>query len=175
MLASANAWLEGPGPGLPGLRQLTPEMQRSWATRWQLLWARAVVEDPASVLPDAEALVRDAPESEQAFAAVLAIVRARLGQPTADLEPRIAGAVDRRVGHVHHMLHFLADVRALQGNVAGAVALLREASENGLPCAPCFEKDPLLDSVRGSEDYARLEADLARRDAEYRAALKGIL
>jgi TolB-like protein len=175
MLASANAWLEGPGPGLPGLRQLTPEMQRSWATRWQILWARAVVEDPASVLPDAEALVRDAPASEQAFAAVLAIVRARLGQPTADLEPRIAGAVDRRVGHVHHMLHFLADVRALQGNVAGAVALLREASENGLPCAPCFEKDPMLDSVRGSEAYARLEADLARRDAEYRAALKGIL
>jgi len=175
MLASANTWLEGPARGLGELRRLSPEMQRSWATRWQLLWARAVVEDPAIVLPDAEALVRDAPASEQAFAAVLAIVRARLGQPTADLERRIAGATDRRVGHFHHVLHFLADVRAIQGDVAGAVALLREASEAGLPCAPCFEKDPMLKSVRGSEAYARLEAELARRDAEYRAALKGIL
>jgi TolB-like protein len=174
MAASANAWLEGPARGLEELQRLSPEMQRSWATRWQLLWARAVVEDPARLLPDAEALVREAPPSEAAFAAVLAIIQARAGRPTEDLERRIAG-VDRRVGHFHHVLHFLADVRAIQGDAAGAVEFLTEASKSGFPCAPCFEKDPLLDPIRRSPEYARLEAELARRDSDYRAALKEIL
>ncbi|MDQ5857884.1 MAG: protein kinase [Acidobacteriota bacterium] len=174
MAASATTWLEGASKGLEELRRLSVEVQFSWAARWQLLWARAVVEDPARVLPDAEALVREAPRSEPAFAAVLAVVRARSGQPTADLEQRIAEA-DRRLGHFHHVLQFLADVRAIQGNAAGSVDLLREASKTGLSCGPCFETDPMLASIRGSAEYAALKGELARRDAEYRAALKGVL
>ncbi len=174
MAASAEAWLEGPEKGLEALRLLSPEMQRSWSTGWQFLYARAIVEDPAQVLPDAEALVRDAPPSEHAFSAVLAIIRARAGQPTEDLERRIALA-DRRVGHFHHVLHFLADVRAIRGDVVGAVRLLREASNTGLPCAPCFNKDPMLAPIRGSAEYTALKAEIARRDAEYRAALKDVL
>ena len=174
MAASANTWLEGPAKGLEELQRLSPEMQRSWATRWQLLWARAVVDDPAQVLADAEALVRDAPPSEHAFSAVLAIVRARAGRPTEDLERKIA-ASDRKVGHFHHVLHFLADVRAIRGDTRGAVALLREAVNTGLPCAPCFDKDPMLDPIRGSAEYTALKEEIARRDAEYRAALKDVL
>jgi TolB-like protein len=174
MAASATAWLDGPVRGLAELKRLSPEMQRSWAARWQLLWARAVVEDPALVRPDAEALFLEAPRSEPAFAAVLAIVRARSGQPTADLEQRIAGA-DRRLGHFHHVLHFLAVVRAIDGDAAGAVELLREASKTGLPCAPCFETDPMLAPIRGSAEYTALKGELARRDAQLRAALKDVL
>jgi tetratricopeptide (TPR) repeat protein len=174
MAASATTWIEGAAIGLPELRRLSPEMQRSWAARWQLLWARAVVEDPARVRPDAEALFREAPRSEPAFAAVLAIVRARSGQPTADLEQRIA-QTDRRLGHFHHVLHFLADVRAIQGDAAGSVELLREASKTGLPCGPCFETDPMLASIRGSPEYGALKEEIARRTAGYRAALKGVL
>ena len=174
MAASATTWLEGAARGLPEMRRLSPEMQRSWVGRWQLLWARAVVEDPARTLADAEGLLREAPRSEPAFAAVLAILRARIGRPTADLEQRIAEA-DRRLGHFHHVLHFLADVRAIQGNSVGAVELLREASKTGLPCAPCFEVDPMLDSIRNSAEYRALEEELKRRDADYRAALKDVL
>jgi tetratricopeptide (TPR) repeat protein len=174
MAASAISWLEGPTKGLPELRRLSPEMQRSWAARWQLLWARAVVEPPARVLPDAEALIREAPRSEPAFAAVLAIVRARMGRPTADLEQRIAQA-DRRLGHFHHVLHFLADVRAIQNDAVGSVELLREASKTGMPCGLCFEMDPMLASIRRSKEYAALKNEIERRNAEYRAALKGVL
>jgi tetratricopeptide (TPR) repeat protein len=174
MAASATTWLEGAAKGLPEMRRLSPEMQRSWAARWQLLWARAVVEDPARTLPDAEALLREAPRSEPAFAAVLAVLRARIGRSTADLEQQVAEA-DRRLGHFHHVLHFLADVRAVQGDAAGSVALLREASKTGLPCSPCFEMDPMLASIRGSAEYAALKEEIARRNAGYRAALKGVL
>jgi serine/threonine-protein kinase len=174
MSASATAWLEGPAKGLPELRRLSPEMQRSWAARWQFLWARAVVEPPARVLPDAEALFREAPPSEPAFAAVLAVVRARMGQPTADLERRIAEA-DRRLGHFHHVLHFLADVRAIQNDAAASVELLREASKTGFPCRLCFDMDPMLASIRGSKEYAALKKEIEQRNAGYRAALKGVL
>jgi TolB-like protein len=174
MAASATAWLEGPARGLEELRRLSPEMQRSWAARWQLLWARAVVEAPARVLPDAEALFREAPPSEPAFAAALAVVRARMGQPTADLEERVAQA-DRRLGHFHHVLHFLADVRAIQNDAAASVELLREASKTGFPCGLCFDMDPMLASIRRSAEYADLKEELARRTAGYRAALKGVL
>jgi len=174
MAASATAWLEGPATGLEEMRRLSPEMQRSWAARWQLLWARAVVEDPARTLPDAEALFREAPRSEPAFAAVLAVVRARMGQPTADLEQRIAQA-DRRLGHFHHVLHFLADVRAIQNDAAASVELLREASKTGFPCGLCFDMDPMLASIRRSAVYVDLKEELARRDAGLRAALKDVL
>jgi TolB-like protein len=174
MAASATTWLEGAAKGLPEMRRLSPEMQRSWATRWQLLWARAVVEAPARILPDAEAAFREAPRSEPAFAAVLAIVRARIGQPTADLEQQIAEA-DRRLGHFHHVLHFLADVRAIQNDAVASVELLREASKTGLPCGLCFEMDPMLASIRRSKEYAALKKEIERRNAEYRAALKGVL
>ena len=146
----------------------------SWAAGWQLLWARAVVEEPGDVLPDAEALFREAPRSEPAFAAVLAIVRARMGQKTTDLEQQIAEA-DKRLGHFHHVLHFLADVHAIRNDAAGAIRLLREASETGLPCPLCFDKDPMLGPIRGSNEYATLKAEITRRNAAFRAALKGVL
>jgi TolB-like protein len=174
MAASATTWLEGAAAGLRETRRLSPEMQRSWAARWQLLWARAVVEEPGDVLPDAEALFREAPRSEPAFAAVLAVVRARIGLPSADLEQQIAEA-DRRLGHFHHVLHYLADVRAIRGDAASSVEFLRVASKTGLPCGRCFETDPMLASIRGSPEYADLKKELTRRDAGLRAALKGVL
>lgn len=174
MAASAAMLLEGPVRGLEESKSLSPEMQRSWSARWQFFWARAVVENPASLLPAAETLFREAPRSDPAFAALLAIVRARSGQPTADLEQQIA-RVDRRVGHFHHVLHFLADVHAIRKDTGGAIQRLREAAETGFSCAPCFDQDPLLAAIRGSAEYAALKRELARRDAGYRAALKGVL
>lgn len=174
MAAAAALWLEGPVRGLEESKSLSPETQVSWSARWQFFWARTVVENPGSLLPAAETLFREAPRSDPAFAALLAIVRARSGQPTADLEQQIASA-DRRIGHFHHVLHFLADVRAIQGDAAASVGLLREASRTGFSCAPCFDVDPLLAPIRGSAEYAALKAELARRDGEYRAALKGVL
>jgi hypothetical protein len=126
-----------------------------------------------TVLPDAEALDRDSP-SDPIAPAVLAIVLARAGRPTAELEQRIARA-DRRVGHFHHVLHFLADVHAIRKDTAGSVQFLREASETGFPCVPCFDNDPMLSPIRSSKEYAALKSEIARRNDAVRAALKGVL
>ena len=52
---------------------------------------------------------------------------------------------------------------------------LRQASENGFPCVPCFDNDPLLAPIRGSTEYAELKRAIELRDAGYRAAVKDML
>ena len=172
--ALLTTWLDSPQKGLEVRERIPEERRGSWATQWQIFWVRVVTEDPARVLPDAEAFYREAPRFDPVYAALLAIARARAGRDTSDLEERIARA-DRRVGHFHHVLHFLADVKAIRGDVSGAVSSLREAAESGFPCATCFEKDPMLAPIRGSRDYAELRKEIDRRNDRYRAALKGVL
>jgi TolB-like protein len=161
------AWLEDPRRALELFRGL--ETQNS-VTRWQMLWVRSTIEDPAAVMQDAEALSREIP-NDPVGTAILAIVRARSGLDTKALEVRIDQA-DRRVGHFHHAFQFLADVHAIRRDTAGAVALLRQASETGFPCAPCFDNDPLLAPIRSSPEYAALRKEVVRRSDSDRAALR---
>jgi serine/threonine protein kinase/tetratricopeptide (TPR) repeat protein len=163
------AWLEESRKSLARFQSLPAEMQSSWITRWQILWLRATLDDPATVIPDAEALYRETPDP--VVAAILAVARARAGQETAQLEAGIARA-DQRVGHFHHVLHFLADVHAIRKDTGGAIRLLREASDAGFPCIPCFENDALLAGVRASDGYKTFRDEVTRRNAAVRAALK---
>ena len=172
--AAMTVWLENPREGLKKFQRLPLEMRQSWVSRWQILWTRATFEDPATILPEAEAMTRSAPASDPVASAILAVVRARAGQPTDDLELRIARD-DRRVGHFHHVLHFLADVHAIRKDAVGAAELLEEAVESGFPCAPAFDNDPLLAGIRGAAEYATVKEKIEQRNAAYRAALKGVI
>lgn len=171
--AAMGVWVEEPGQALQRFRGLTPEQRSNWAARWQTLWLRAALEDPAAVTPDAETLAR-ARQADPVGMAILAIVRARAGRDTGALETQI-GQADRHIGHFHHALHFLADVHAIRRDTAGAVSLLREASESGFPCAPCFDNDPFLAPIRTSKEYEALRREIVRRTDADRAALKGSL
>lgn len=123
--------------------------------------------------PEIERLLRDSPDQETYFA-IQALLRARSGRNFEDLE-REALAGKARVGHFHHIQHTLAEAHAVAGDVRGAVEYLRQAAENGFPCGPCFDSDPLLAPVRGSAEYAKLKSEIELRDAGYRAALKDVL
>jgi hypothetical protein len=101
-------------------------------------------------------------------------LRARAGRGFEDLE-REALTGKARVGHFHHIQHSLAQAHAAAGDVRGAVDFLRQAAENGFPCAACFGNDPLLAPVRKSPEFAQLRREIERRTAGYRAALKDVL
>jgi TolB-like protein len=171
--ASMSAVLEDPRKALEEFGSLAPETRTIWVVRWQTLWLRALLEDPKSVIPDAEALSRDKP-ADPAGASILAIARARAGQDTTADEARIVRA-DRRVGHFHHVFQFLAEVHAIHGDTAGAVRFLRQSSETGFPCAPCFDNDPLLARIRESKEYESLRRDVLRRAERDQAAVKRAL
>ncbi len=154
--------------------QLPPESQNSFFNQWQIDWDRLIVEDPARVLPDVEALKAKAPANDAIVPALLALARVLAGQKEiGDLERQILAADSQR-GHSHHALHFLAEARAQRGDAAGAVALLARAAETGLSCPVCFDGDPMLSPIRSSPEYAALKEELTRRDRTYRAALENV-
>jgi TolB-like protein len=154
--------------------QLPPESQNSFFNQWQIDWDRLMVEDPARVLPDVEALKAKAPANDAIVPALLALARVLAGQKEiGDLERQILAADSQR-GHSHHALHFLAEARAQRGDAAGAVALLARAAETGLSCPVCFDGDPMLSPIRSSPEYAALKEELTLRDRTYRAALQDV-
>ena len=154
---------------------LPPEAQGLWSTRWPKDWVRSLFEDPRRLEPEIEAQRAQAKgDMKSAYTAILAILRARQGRDFGDLESETLSA-DQRMGHFHHVFHFLAQARAIRGDTGRAVELLRKAVESGLPCASCFDDDPLLTPIRGSSEYAALKAEVERRNAGYRAALKDVL
>jgi serine/threonine protein kinase len=156
-------------------KQLPAEAQRLWATRWPKDWLRALLEDPKRLEPEIEAQRRETPEEmRSAYSAILAILRAREGKDFADLEAE-ALAADHRMGHVHHVYHFLAEAHAMRGDLGESAGFLRRAAESGMPCGSCFDQDPVLKPLRGSPDYAAVRREIDRRNADYRAALKDVL
>ena len=154
---------------------LPPEAQRLWSARWPKDWLRSLFEDPRSLEPQIEAQRAEAKsDMKSAYTAILAILRARQGRDFGDLESATLSA-DQRMGHFHHVFHFLAEARAIRGDTERAMELLRKAAESGFPCASCFDADPLLADVRGLAEYAVLRSEIERRNAAYRAALKDVL
>jgi TolB-like protein/tetratricopeptide (TPR) repeat protein len=155
--------------------RLPEEAQSLWATRWPKDWVRALIEEPRRLEPEMEARRRETPEEmKSAYSAILAILRAREGKDFADLEAE-ALAADHRMGHVHHVYHFLAEAHAIRGDLGESAGFLRRAVESGMPCGSCFDQDPLLKTLRVSKDYAAVRGEIDRLNAAYRAALKGML
>ncbi len=155
--------------------RLPPDTRGLWSTRWPKDWVRALLEDPRTIEPEIESLRGQASEDmKSAYTAILAIVRARQGRDFADLEAEALGA-DRRMGHFHHVFQFLAEARAIRGDVPRAAELIEMAVESGMPCAPCFDKDPILAPVHGAPEYSVVRAEIERRNAADRAALKDVL
>jgi TolB-like protein/tetratricopeptide (TPR) repeat protein len=159
-----------------GLYERLPEgTRRLWGFRWQRAWLSAILEDPRRVELEVEAVLEDTTKDlRPTYAAILALLRARQGRDFADLEAEVLAA-DQRMGHFHHVYHFLAAAHAQERDALSAAKFLRRAGETGMPCAPCFDKDPLFDPIRDSKEYVAAREEIERRIAEYRAALKGVL
>jgi hypothetical protein len=66
----------------------------------------------------------------------------------------------------HHVAYGLGAAYAQLGDAARASHWLRIAADTGFPCLPWFERDPLLEPLRGRDDYSELLAYVrARRDS----------
>ena len=171
--ADVLQWAGNHREALKRFRQLPEEFQRTWSVRTGIASLLAVLEDPRRAEAEIERLLHDSPDTGT-YRATLAIVRARSGQDFEDLEREVLSG-KTRAGHFHHIQHYLAQAHAVAGDVRGAVEFLRQAAENGFPCATCFDNDPLLAPIRGSPEYAQLTSEIERRNAGYRAALKDVL
>jgi tetratricopeptide (TPR) repeat protein len=62
----------------------------------------------------------------------------------------------------HHAAYSIGVAYAQMGKHEQALKWLTRAVETGLPCYPWFEKDPLLDGMRGIPDFQQLMENLKK-------------
>ena len=62
----------------------------------------------------------------------------------------------------HHVAYGLGAAYAQLGDAATASRWLRIAADTGFPCLPWFERDPLLEPLRGHREYVELIAYVRR-------------
>jgi len=173
--AVVKIWTGYPKEAAEIFDRMPEQTRRMWSFRWQRAYLRVVLEDPSRVEPEVERVIRETTEElKPTYSAILAIVRARERRDFSDLERDILAA-DHRMGHFHHVYHYLSEAHAQRGDAARAADYLRRAAETGMPCALCFDNDPLLAPIRGSTEYAAVKREIEERNAGYRAALKGVL
>ena len=60
----------------------------------------------------------------------------------------------------HHVAYSLGVAYAQLGQPQQAVAWLRKSTDNGFPCYPWYERDPLLDPLRHDAGFERFMAEL---------------
>jgi tetratricopeptide (TPR) repeat protein len=98
----------------------------------------------------------------------LAMILASTGEAAAaEQTARRAVELGEGYGHFHHTAHHLASTHALLGRSDEAVDWLEAAAEQGFPCAPCFENDQTLESLREHARFVELMARLRRQRARY--------
>jgi serine/threonine protein kinase/tetratricopeptide (TPR) repeat protein len=73
----------------------------------------------------------------------------------AEAEPLLARAADHKAfGHFHHTAYYMANAYAVMKRPKEALRWLQFAADEGFPCYPLFQKDELLDPIRGEPGFA---------------------
>ncbi|MGH9368189.1 MAG: protein kinase domain-containing protein [Thermoanaerobaculia bacterium] len=139
----------------------------SW-TYYQLAHCQLRLGLPAEAARSIERASREYP-ADILFLGLRGLLAARAGDAARARELAEVVVRNRRsFGHYHHAQYDLACIHALLGEETQAIARLRETAENGFPCLPFFELDPLLETVRGGAEFGRLISQLRVEQDQYR-------
>jgi TolB-like protein/tetratricopeptide (TPR) repeat protein len=108
----------------------------------------------------AEALLKEQPGHHNAVA-LRELVAVLSGERPPD-EKAIAKALEdgKLLRDYHHTLYSIACIRAAQGDAKGAADMLRKTVAAGMPDRSLFLKDPLLEKIRKTPEFAAFDAEL---------------
>ena len=108
----------------------------------------------------AEALLKEAPSHHNAVA-LRELVAVVSGERPAD-EKALTKAIEdgKLLRDHHHTLYSIACIRAAQGDAKGAVDMLRRTVATGMPDRTLFLRDPLLEKIRKSPEFAAFDVEL---------------
>ena len=68
----------------------------------------------------------------------------------------------------HHATYDIALIYALEGKSAEAVKWLREASANGFPSYPLFERDAYLNKIRPAPEFIQFMTEMKAQNELYK-------
>jgi len=117
--------------------------------------------------------LRTEPQDEGGVAtAMQALLLADSGRRS-DAEQMIQVAIKKGegFGHFHHTAYAVGSAYALMNDHQQALKWLRMAADDGLPCYPMYENDPILNNLRKDPHFIQFLAQLKKQWEQYRATL----
>lgn len=90
-----------------------------------------------------------------------------------EAERMIRAAIQRGegFGHFHHTAYAIGSTYALMNNPRQALKWLQMAADDGFPCYPMFENDPILNNLRKDPDFIDFLAQQKTQWEQYKATL----
>jgi TolB-like protein/DNA-binding winged helix-turn-helix (wHTH) protein/tetratricopeptide (TPR) repeat protein len=90
-----------------------------------------------------------------------------------EAEQMIQAAIKRGegFGHFHHTAYAVGSAFALMNKPQQALKWLQMAADDGFPCYPMYESDPILNNLRRDPHFIEFLAQLKRQWEQYKAAL----
>jgi TolB-like protein/DNA-binding winged helix-turn-helix (wHTH) protein/Flp pilus assembly protein TadD len=117
--------------------------------------------------------LRTAPQDEGGVVtAMQALLLADSGRKS-EAEQMIQVAIKKGegFGHFHHTAYAVGSAYALMNNPQQALKWLRRAADDGLPCYPMYENDPILNNLRKDSHFIEFLAQQKRQWEQYKATL----
>lgn len=117
--------------------------------------------------------LRTEPQDEGGVAtAMQALLLAESGR-RAEAEHTIQVAIKKGegFGHFHHTAYAVGSAYALMNNHQQALKWLQMAADDGLPCYPMFENDPILNNLRSDPHFIEFLAQQKRQWEQNKATL----
>ncbi len=74
-------------------------------------------------------------------------------------------------GHFHHTAYAVGSAYALMNNHQKALKWLQMAADDGFPCYPMYESDPVLNNLRKDPRFIEFLAQLKKQWEQYKATL----
>jgi len=104
--------------------------------------------------------------------AARAMLRAKLGnRQGADADIAEAIRVGKNFIHFHHTAYAVGSAYVLMNDHQQALKWLQRAVEDGLPCYPMYENDPILNNLQKDPHFIEFLAQQKRQWEQYRATL----
>src|SRR3990167_6271351 len=136
----------------------SPELSGVWY--WQRAVALFYLKRTGEAFAVVDKLRREFPENEDVASTYAVLLAAQGRRREAEEQIRLAARAGEGKSHFHHAEYNIASAYALMGRNREALAWLRRAAAEGLPCYPLFEKDPNLDKLRGEPEFQAFLKDL---------------
>ena len=147
---------------------LSAERESGAWSNYQIALCQLRTGDTSGAMQNFERGVRRSPGDPSSYSLRGLIAACQGDAATARQQIDLTVRNKRSFGHYHHAQYDVACVWAMLGEKQKALDWLADAAHNGFPCYNFFEKDPMLEAIRGERRFDHLMEELKAECEGYR-------
>jgi TolB-like protein/Tfp pilus assembly protein PilF len=147
---------------------LSAEREYGAWSNYQIALCQLRTGDTSGAMQNFERVVRRSPGDPSSYSLRGLIAACQGDAAAARQQIDLTVRNKRSFGHYHHAQYDVACVWAMLGEKQKALDWLADAAHNGFPCYNFFEKDPMLEAIRGERRFGHLMEELKAECEGYR-------